>query len=189
MIDSDRFGGRRAYVNHLAARALYRLGAYGGLLNVQWPGIERLVFVCKGNICRSPYAEARARSLGLAAVSFGLEASDGAPADASAMRNAQHRQLNLSSHRSTRIDPAKLLPTDLLLFFEPQQVEQFRARYAAAASVTLAGLWAEPKRPYLCDPYGRSDACFQECFSVIDAGVAALATRLARRGRNGAAHG
>lgn len=178
MMDRERFGGRRAYAHHLAARALYLLGAYGGLLNVDWRAIERLVFVCKGNICRSPYAEARARALGLKAVSFGLEAADGAPADASAMRNAQQRQVNLSTHRSTRVDPTKLLPGDLLLFFEPQQITQFRARHGATAVVSLAGLWAAPKRPYLCDPFGRSDACFQECFSVIDTSVAALAARL-----------
>jgi protein-tyrosine phosphatase len=187
MIDSERFGGRRAYMNHLAARGLLLLGAYGGLLNVEWRGIERLVFVCKGNICRSPYAEARARSLGLEAVSFGLQAADGAPADGSAMRNAQQRQINLATHRSTRIDAAKLLPKDLILFFEPQQVAQFRARHPGAAAVTLAGLWAEPKRPYVCDPSGRSDACFQECFSVIDASVTAVAARLAPRGRSGTA--
>jgi len=178
MIDSERFGGRRAYVNHLTARGLYLLGAYSTLLNVNWRAVERLVFVCKGNICRSPYAEARARALGVEAVSFGLEADDGSPADASAQRNAKQRQLNLSAHRSTRLDGAQLLPKDLVLLFEPGQVVQCRFRLGPVAKLSLAGLWAQPTRPYVCDPYGRSDACFQECFSVIDAGVAALASHL-----------
>jgi low molecular weight protein-tyrosine phosphatase len=179
MIDSERFGGRRAYVTHLAARALGLVGAYGPLLDVDWPVIDRLVFVCKGNICRSPYAEARARSLGLEAVSFGLEASGGAPADPNAVRNAARRRIDLSAHRSARVDPARLRPGDLVLLFEPRQVAQFRESYGAGVpALSLAGLWARPRRPYLCDPYGRSDVCFQDCFAVIDASIAAFAAYL-----------
>ena len=178
MIDSERFGGRRAYLSHLAARALSLAGAYRALLDVDWSSIDRLVFICKGNICRSPYAEARARSSGIDAVPFGLDAAGGASADTSAARNARLRRLDLSAHRSRRVDGSLLRPTDLVLLFEPQQVTQFRKRLGAApASVTLAGLWAEPARPYLCDPYGRSDVCFQDCFSVIDASVATIRTR------------
>ncbi len=179
MIGSERFGGRRAYVSHLAARALHLAGAYRVLLDVDWRSIERLVFVCKGNICRSPYAEARARALGIDAVSFGLDAAGGAGADASAARNALMRGLDLSEHRSKRIDGSSLKPTDLVLLFEPRQVEQFRERLGSSGvAVTLLGLWAKPERPYLCDPYGRGDVCFQDCFAVIDANVAALAARL-----------
>jgi protein-tyrosine phosphatase len=179
MIDSERFGGRRAYLSHLAARALSVAGAYRGLLDVDWSSVGRLVFVCKGNICRSPYAEARARSLGIDAVSFGLDAAGGAGADASATRNARLRRLDLSAHRSRRVDGSLLQPKDLVLLFEPQQVEQFRERFGSTGvAVTLAGLWAKPERPYLCDPYGRSDVCFQDCFSVIDASVAAVSARL-----------
>lgn len=179
MIDYGRFGGRRAYLNHLAARAAGLAGAYRALLDVDWYSVGRLVFICKGNICRSPYAEARARALGLDSVSFGLEASDGAGADPSASRNAQRRRLDLSAHRSRRVDASMLRSKDLVLLFEPQQVVRFRERLGAVgATVSLAGLWAKPQRPYLCDPYGRSDVCFQDCFSVIDASVATVVARL-----------
>jgi protein-tyrosine phosphatase len=179
MIGSERFGGRRAWLSHLAARALSVAGAYRTLLDVEWSRIDRLVFICKGNICRSPYAEARARSLGIDAVSFGLDAAGGAGADPSAARNARLRELDLSAHRSKRVDSSLLRSKDLVLLFEPQQVKQFRERLGSTGvAVTLAGLWAKPARPYLCDPYGRSDVCFQDCFCVIDASVAAIAPRL-----------
>lgn len=186
MIDTERYGGRRAYLNHLAARALCLTGLYRPLMAIEWSAVRRLVFVCKGNICRSPYGEARARMLGIDAVSFGLSAVDGALADPSAARNAQRRQLDLSSHRSQRLEKARLSDDDLLLVLEPQQLRAVQERCGKNPAVTLAGLWATPQRPYVSDPYGRSDAYFQECFAVIDASVAALAERVRpRRSANG----
>jgi protein-tyrosine phosphatase len=179
MIDTERYGGRRAYFQHCLARALSLAGAYRPLLDIDWYSVDRLVFICKGNICRSPYGEARARLLGLETASFGLEAADGAPADANAARNAQERGVDLSAHLSSRIERSRLREKDLVLLFEPQQIRAFRERCGAdIRAISLAGLWARPERPYVSDPYGRSDLCFQECFSVIDGSVAALASRL-----------
>jgi protein-tyrosine phosphatase len=176
MFDAGKFGGRRAYVNDLTARALAVLGIYSGMLDVDWRAVERLVFVCKGNICRSPYAAERARLSGLETASMGLEADDGASANASAQRNAQLRKVDLSAHRSTRVVPEKLRSTDLVLLFEPWQVKTFKDRCGAQApTASLIGLWASPRHPYLCDPYGRSDACFQQCFTLIDNSVTELA--------------
>jgi protein-tyrosine phosphatase len=178
MIDTERYGGRRAYLHHLAARALSLAGTYRSLTEIDWRAVDRLVFVCKGNICRSPYGAARARLLGVDAVSFGLEAIDGALADPDASRNARQRVLDLSAHRSLRLDEAHLLSGDLLLVFEPRQLRAVRERCGARPALTLAGLWARPSRPYVSDPYGRSDLYFQECFAVIDASVAALVARM-----------
>lgn len=181
MIDTERYGGRREYLNHLAARALSLTGLYRPLMAIDWSAVGRLVFVCKGNICRSPYGAARARMLGIDAVSFGLNAVDGAPADPSAARNALRRQLDLSSHRSQRLEKARLRRNDLLLVFEPQQLRAVQERCGNSLALTLAGLWVKPNRPYVSDPYGRSDAYFQECFAVIDASVDALAERVKLR--------
>jgi protein-tyrosine phosphatase len=178
MIDTERYGGRRGYLNHLVARALSLAGVYRPLMAIDWDAVSRLVFICKGNICRSPYGAARARELGVDAVSFGLNAVDGALADPSAARNAQLRQLDLSSHRSQRLEKARLTCNDLLLVFEPQQLRAVQERCGGNLALTLAGLWVKPNRPYVSDPYGRSDAYFQECFAVIDASVDALAERV-----------
>src|SRR5215469_15602974 len=79
MVDLELYGGRRGYVFHLAARAMGALGAYRRLGALDWGTVTRLVFVCKGNICRSPYAAARAQQLAVEATSFGLDAIEGAP--------------------------------------------------------------------------------------------------------------
>ena len=71
----------------------YGLGARLGLYRQYGPAdrgeVRRLVFVCKGNICRSPFAEAVARAAGADAVSYGLDARDGLPANPSAIRTAR----------------------------------------------------------------------------------------------------
>lgn len=177
MIDMELYGGKKGLLAHVRARALHAIGAYTALENIDWAAIQRLVFVCKGNICRSPYASARARLLGVPAVSFGLEAVDGAPADPAALRNAHLRGVDISTHQSARMQPPRISSTDLIIVFEPWQVAQAQ-RNAGQAPVSLLGIWARPIHPHVQDPFGRSDRYFQHCFSLIDANVAELVERM-----------
>lgn len=182
MVDVELYGGRRGFVEHVRARTLYALGVYRDVLDIDWGAVRRLAFVCKGNICRSPYASARARALGVASVSFGLDAADGATADPAASRNALMRDVDLSAHRSTRLESSQIDKGDLLVVFEPWQLAECRRRAAGRLpAVSLLGVWARPVRPYIQDPYGRSDRYFQQCFSVIDANVAELVQHMAGR--------
>jgi protein-tyrosine phosphatase len=179
MVDVELYGGYRGYLSHLKARAQHALGAYREAATVDWAGVARVVFVCVGNICRSPYAAARCRALGIRAVSLGLGASEGAPADPSAARNALARGLDLSLHRSARLESCLIEQDDLVIVFEPLQLHAVRQRCShGKLAVTLLGIWSQPVRPYVHDPYGRSDRYFHECFGLIDRNVAALAQRL-----------
>jgi protein-tyrosine phosphatase len=175
VLSFERYGGRRGFLRHLSARAETLVGVHRPLQRLDWGKIDRFVFVCAGNICRSPYAAQRARAAGADAVSFGLQASDGATADPAAMRNALQRGLDLDAHRSVRLEISRLRPADLVLLFEPRQLQSFlRLEGARQAHVSLVGLWSAPARPHLTDPYGRSDRYFQECFALIDSSVRAL---------------
>lgn len=182
MIDVELYGGRRGLLGHVRARTLYALGAYRYVREIGWAAVGRVAFVCKGNICRSPYACARARSLGVEAVSFGLDAADGVPADATASKNALLRGMDLSAHRSARMDPSRLTDGDLVIVFEPQQITEIRRRIGDRARAALLGIWSRPIRPHIQDPYGMSDRYFQQCFSMIDANLAALVEHMARAG-------
>ncbi len=180
MIDTELYGGRRAYVAHLRARAMYAIGSYRAVRCIAWRSVERLVFVCRGNICRSAYAGARARALGARAVSFGIEAADGAGADKTAACNALRRGIDLGDHRATRLQTDLICPGDLIVVFEPRYLLSVRPdRQSGVAGLTLLGLWADPLRPHIQDPYGRSDRYFQECFAAIDLHTHELVNRLA----------
>jgi len=178
MIDAELYGGKRGLLEHALTRVLYALGAYGDIRDIEWAAVGRLVFVCKGNICRSPYASARARSLGVRAVSFGLAAVEGSPADPTALRNASLRGLDLSKHRSTKMDSFSFTRDDLIVVFEPKHLSDVRRLNGRRIPACLLGIWSEPIHPHIHDPYGRGDRYFQRCFSLIDDNVAKLAGRL-----------
>lgn len=180
MFDSEMYGGKRGVLAHVRALILYTLGAYGDVDDVDWPSVSRLVFVCLGNICRSPYAEAKAQSMGLASVSLGLHAENGTSADPAAMKNALVRGIDLSTHRAVRMDPASLSDGDLVIVFESWQVSEVRRRVGGQVRVKLLGIWSTPKRPHIHDPYGLGDAYFQQCFSIIDTGLVQLAAHMRR---------
>jgi protein-tyrosine phosphatase len=180
----NNFGSYRDYVVHLKTRLALAAGVYSSLQKIEWSGIRRLIFVCKGNVCRSPYAEARARLMGFPAASFGLETAGNGPANPAALRNATVRGVDLSGHRSSPMDTRELTFQDLVLVFEPRQVMRLHSLSLGMSlpplpHVSLLGLW-EPgyRRPLIADPYGRSDEYFQVCFDRIDASVNSIIERI-----------
>lgn len=163
---------------HHVWRAIFRLGGLRQLQAIDFGRVARLVFICGGNICRSPYAEARARSAHLPAVSFGLDARPNCSADSTAVRVAAARGLDLRRHAAQPLRGQLFKSSDLLLAMEPGQVRRLLAiarRWGAQA--TLLGLWASPERAYLQDPYGLSEDYFHTCFSVIDGAISAIHRR------------
>jgi protein-tyrosine phosphatase len=167
-----RYGGKRPLLRGAYCLLAYRLGAFGAYLDIDWSRVHRLVIACHGNICRSPYAESRACQLGLPATSFGLRASPGARADAAAVRNAAQRGTDLTLHRSRSVDTITLRASDLLVAMEPGQAGRLlRLTRGAGAQLTLQGLWASAPRPYVPDPYGRGDVCFQHSYALIDSSL------------------
>jgi protein-tyrosine phosphatase len=174
-----RYGRRAGWVRHHLARTLDRFGAFFPLRRVPWNEVERLVFVCQGNICRSAYADARARRAGLRSVSFGLGGRDGDCANTVASERAAARGVDLSAHRATSAAAFRIHRGDLLAAMEPAQLP---ALAKLGAPATLLGLWATPPRPHLEDPYGLCAAYFDTCFEVIDSAVERI-VRLAPRAR------
>ena len=179
MIDVELFGGWRAYLRHLWSRALYSVNSYRAAQSIQWHAIARLVFVCHGNICRSPYACARSRDFGIDSISFGLAAEDGALADERASRNALHRGVDLSQHRSARLQAKLLREGDLVVVFEPRQMTQVQLLSVTdLVGITLIGVWSSPIYPHIQDPFGNSDRYFQQCFSTIDRNLDEIVARI-----------
>jgi protein-tyrosine phosphatase len=173
---AERFGRKQGLARLGLAHLRSWIGEYERFREIDWARIERFVFVCQGNICRSPYAEARGRGLGIACASCGLGAGNGDAADLACRRIARRRGLDLSSHRSKSIGALRLLPSDLLVAMEPAQAERLLSlTRGSGAQVTLLGLWCKPRRAHLEDPYGLSEAYFDTCFDYIDRAVAKLA--------------
>lgn len=170
---AERYGSKRGLLGHLRCLIIYYFGGYHGLTNIDWTRVDRFVFVCKGNICRSPYAEAVAARHRIHVASFGLSTSGGYSAHPSAIRNASIRGTDLTGHRSRSAENFAILDSDVLIAMEPSQIRPLKQK-AGNAQVTLLGLWAKPPRPFIYDPYSSNDGYFQVCFSVVESAVATL---------------
>ncbi len=92
---------------------------WGSTANMTFHGAQwNAWFFCKGNICRSAFAEAIAKSMGVDARSAGFYAIEGAPANEEVIKSAQDMGYDLSNHRTPPIMYAVLRKTDLLVAME-----------------------------------------------------------------------
>ncbi|MBV9200888.1 MAG: phosphotyrosine protein phosphatase [Alphaproteobacteria bacterium] len=174
-----RFGTYRGLIRLLLAWVENLTGRYRQLKQIRWEQVERLVFVCHGNICRSPYAERCAARHGLAAASFGLSADRGAPADPDACRIAARRAIDLAAHRACDAADFEFKVGDLLIVMEPRQLRRLLCNLpAGGCQMTLLGLWSRPPRPHIHDPHRLSDAYWERCFDVIDTAVQSITDRI-----------
>jgi protein-tyrosine phosphatase len=144
-------------------------------------GVRIVAVVCKGNLCRSPFAAAllaRARPA-LRVASYGLEAAAGQAADATARTWARAYGVDLSGHRTRLLDRDAVRAADLVLAMEAWQARAIERRFPfARARVRLLGDYL-PAPPFgIEDPWGCDEPVWERSFARIDDAVARLLARL-----------
>lgn len=174
----DRYARLRAVPAYMMYRLFFRLGFYHGHMRIDWKKVERVVFVCAGNVCRSSYAEAVARQSGLNAVSAGLRVIERGPANSAAVTEAARRGVDLNDHVSRPFSSIEIRPSDLLFPMEPSQQRALdKLSMQRGAQTALLGLFCGVARPMIPDPYRSSSAYFRACFDWIDESVASIAAK------------
>ncbi len=174
----NEYGSKRGAVRRYQHNLLSLLGKYHAYHQIDWTSIDRLVFICKGNICRSAYAEAFAKSIGIEAISCGIDTTAGNSANSVAIEIAAQRGLDLDQHRTTPISELKFEETDLLLAMEPWQAESLANHFNGSHNCSLLGLWGKPNRSYIHDPYGSSSTYFNNCFNYIESAIHEVASKI-----------
>lgn len=174
-----RYGTYRGLIRLVLAYAESGAGTLGALAQPRFGEVRRVVFVCQGNICRSCFAEAYARKLGIAARSFGLATSTGAPAHPLAVETGHRLGVDLSEHRTTDVEDFEFAEGDLLLAMEIRQARQLLSLDTGkAVQVSLLGLWSQPSRPHIHDPHKLSAEYFETCLGFIKSAVEGLSAQL-----------
>jgi len=137
----------------------------------------RILFVCAGNTCRSPLAEALARQalarLGWSHVevrSAGVAALPGEPASDGSLRAAARHGLDLASHRSAQLSEELVRQADLILTMSPRHLIRVKAFPEGEEKSTLLTTFAEGRDrdgesgAGVRDPFGGGDDLYEGTF-------------------------
>jgi protein-tyrosine phosphatase len=159
--------------------------------------VRSLLFLCKGNICRSPYAERAAAKIfstaGVAGVEFasaGIDVRTPSPSPENAVAVARTMGVDLDAHRSRQVTAAMLDAFGAIFVMEAWQFDHLRKRFPdCRAKLFLLPLFdPEPRREAgargrynIPDPYGQGREAFAACFRSIDRCLAAVLEATASR--------
>lgn len=141
--------------------------------------VRSVLFVCHGNIIRSPMAEVVFRKrCGIPARSAGLHAIQDNRADKRAVEIAPEFDVSLRDHHAVPVTHDLLAPYDLVVAMDRLNEARLLHRYPeAAAKVVMLGTFAPRRLPgdEIPDPFLLDECAIRDCYRTIDACVGQLA--------------
>ena len=136
--------------------------------------VRNVLFVCKGNVCRSPLAEAyflqKVREEGqvITVQSAGIETTPGKPAHVLAQAVARHHGIPLEQHLTTLLFRDLMQRSDLVLVMEVAQKDRVAKLYPREKhKVFVLGQFCKSGSLDIDDPYGGTPEDFKVCFERI----------------------
>ncbi|MFV3074576.1 low molecular weight protein-tyrosine-phosphatase [Niveispirillum fermenti] len=153
--------------------------------------MKSVLFVCTGNICRSPTADGVFRQMVAAAGLAGRVRVDSAgthgyhigdPPDPRTVRAAATRGYDLSPLQARKLMAADFDRFDLLLAMDRGHLDIMRRMAPSGGTAELALFTAWAPAPFtnrdVPDPYYGGDAGFTEVLDMVEAGARALLRRV-----------
>lgn len=141
-----------------------------------------IVMICKGNVCRSVFAEYRLRRIvkndKIIIESCGLDVDQGNCAPEKSIETARYYGIDLSAHRSKGLSECNIEKADLVLAMELKQYRRLVSLFPnKKARIKLLRKYAPFPFSMLCnidDPYGCNNKEYIKCYSLIDTSLKGL---------------
>lgn len=138
--------------------------------------LRGVLFICHGNICRSPYAAAAFQRRLPAAVRKHVRVGSagfigpGRPSPPEAHAASRRRGIDLSTHTSQLITDEALATFDLVVVMDRHQAANLISSYPRLGTLVVLGdLDPEPiTRRTITDPFGQTEKVFDESYARID---------------------
>ncbi len=149
--------------------------------------VSRVHFICKGNICRSVFAEKLAaekfyeKNIPLQVISSGIDADQGNTSPNEAIKEAKNWNIDLSSHKPKRISSNMVDTHTLLIGMHFIHFKQLNKLYPEFKDmIYLFKHFARMKFLFidLSDPYNPGQEVFHQCFSEINICIDGLIAEL-----------
>lgn len=177
------------FLRHLPDRLLHARRRTAATSLLQSSEVDSVLFVCHGNVCRSPYAEAvfaramDARGDGsMVVASAGFIGPGRTPPD-TALAAAERRGIDVSNHRSRLLTPEIVGASDVVVVMNVDQAAAIWSQYGRDVHVLILGdLDPMPiETRTVRDPWGCTPDVFDTVFDRIDRCIAELVLAVPQR--------
>lgn len=139
--------------------------------------VRNVLFLCYGNICRSPFAEIRGRALlkDIRFESAGFHGTEQRSTPQHVVRAAEALGTDMTAHRSRRLDDSLLAAADVIFVMDIDNYERLLQEFPRHCRRVMAlGLFGPSNAANIVDPYTATESETRQILMQLDEAVGAF---------------